>query len=101
MTKTVSIETLATFKQIMDRVTLDISNFMPYLKESVTVCLTDSQMNFLRRYGQPAIDATKSVLKERLGGMGLAIYGWHIDLTDDERGFEFHMSRHEPNYEES
>ena len=101
MTKTVSIETLATFKQIVDRITLDVSNFVPYMREQTAVALTDSQLTFIRKYGQPAIDSMKRTLKERLGVLGLALYDWHIDMEDDDNPFSFHIARRQPDYEES
>lgn len=88
-----SVETLTTFKQIIDRVTTDVASFLPYLNESVGVSLTDSQLTFLRRYGQPAVDSTKRVLKERLGALGLSLSGWQIDLADPDVGFSFRISR--------
>jgi len=96
MTKTVSVETLTTFKQLIDRVSLDVSNFLPYMRESVKVALTDSQLTFIRKYGQPAIDATKRVLKERLSDLGLTLYNWHIDLDDEDDGFSFRITRGKP-----
>lgn len=101
MTKTVSVESLTTFKQIIDRITLDVSNFVPYMREQTTVALTDSQLTFIRKYGQPAIDSMKRTLKERLGALGLDLYDWHIDMTDDDNPFSFHIARHRPDYEES
>jgi len=101
MPKQTSIETLATFKQIVDRITLDVSNFIPYMREQTTVALTDSQLTFIRKYGQSAIDSLKRTLKERLGALGLALYDWHIDMADDDNPFSFHIARREPDYEES
>ena len=101
MTKTVSVESLPTFKQIIDRITLDVSNFVPYMREQTTVALTDSQLTFIRKYGQPAIDSMKRTLKERLGVLGLDLYDWHIDMATDDNPFSFHIARHQPNYEES
>lgn len=101
MSKTHSIESMTTFKQIVDRITLDVSNFAPYLRESTSVALTDSQLTFVRKYGQDAIDSLKRTLKERLGALGLTLYDWHIDMDDDDNPFSFRITRREPDYEES
>ena len=87
------IENLTMFKKIVDQVALDVGNFLPYLAGAATVRLTESQLSWVRSNGQEAIDALKPVLKERLGALGLTLINWHIDLADDERGFEFRIVR--------
>ena len=87
------IENTVAFKQLVDKVALDVSNFLPYLAGEATVRLTEPQMAWVMRNGQEAVDALKPVLKDRLGALGLRLINWHIDLADAERGFEFHIVR--------
>ena len=87
------IENLTMFRKIVDQVVLDVGNFLPYLAGAATVRLTESQLSWVRSNGQEAIDALKPILKERLGALGLSLINWHIDLSDDERGFEFRVVR--------